>query len=117
MKRLLFQFRDCEPRFSAGGGLSGCGKKHEEEKPNAKADENIVTLTKANLEHVEIKTEPVARGSLSTTLRAPGRVSANLNKTAKVVATLEGRVSKLNYRSSTIASKSATFSERWKRRS
>jgi multidrug efflux pump subunit AcrA (membrane-fusion protein) len=77
--------------------LSGCGRKHEEEKPNAKADENIVTLTKANLEHVEIKTEPVARGTLSTTLRAPGRVSANLNKTAKVVATLEGRVSKLNF--------------------
>jgi multidrug efflux pump subunit AcrA (membrane-fusion protein) len=77
--------------------LSGCGRKHEEEKPNAKTDENIVTLTKANLEHVEIKTEPVARGSLSTTLRAPGRVSANLNKTAKVVATLEGRVSKLNF--------------------
>jgi cobalt-zinc-cadmium efflux system membrane fusion protein len=77
--------------------LSGCGRKHEEEKPNAKVDENIVTLTKANLEHVEIKTEPVARGTLSTTLRAPGRVSANLNKTAKVVATLEGRVSKLNF--------------------
>jgi len=77
--------------------LSGCARKVEEEKPNAKADENIVTLTKANLEHVEIKTEPVARGTLSTTLRAPGRVSANLNKTAKVVATLEGRVSKLNF--------------------
>jgi multidrug efflux pump subunit AcrA (membrane-fusion protein) len=77
--------------------LSSCGKKHEEEKPHAKADESIVTLTKANLEHVEIKTEPVARGSLSTTLRAPGRVSANLNKTTKVVATLEGRVSKLNF--------------------
>jgi len=72
--------------------LSGCARKIEEEKPNAKADENIVTLTKANLEHVEIKTEAVARGTLSTTLRAPGRVSANLNKTAKVVATLEGRV-------------------------
>jgi multidrug efflux pump subunit AcrA (membrane-fusion protein) len=77
--------------------LGGCARKHEEEKPNAKADENIVTLTKANLEHVEIKTEPVARGTLSTTLRAPGRVSANLNKTAKVVATLEGRVNKLNF--------------------
>jgi len=77
--------------------LSGCGKKHEEEKPPAKADESIVTLTKANLEHVEIKIEPVTRGTLSTTLRAPGRVSANLNKTAKVVATLEGRVSKLNF--------------------
>ena len=77
--------------------LSGCARKVEQEKPNAKADENIVTLTKANLEHVEIKTEPLRAVALSTTLRAPGRVSANLNKTAKVVATLEGRVSKLNF--------------------
>jgi multidrug efflux pump subunit AcrA (membrane-fusion protein) len=85
------------PILVLAAGLSGCGKKDEEEKPHAKADESIVMLTKANLEHVEIKTEPVARGTLSTTLRAPGRVSANLNKTAKVVATLEGRVSKLNF--------------------
>ena len=83
--------------LALAAGLSGCGKKHEEEKPHAKADESIVTLTKANLEHVEIKTEPVARGTLSTTLQAPGRVSTNLNRTAKVGATLEGRVSKLNF--------------------
>jgi len=72
--------------------LSGCGKKPEEEKKQPKADENIVTLTKANLEHVEIKTEPVVLGNLATTLKAAGRVSANANKTAKVSSTLEGRL-------------------------
>ena len=48
--------------------LAGCGKK-EEEKPAEKHEENIVTLTKENLEHVEIKTEPVALGSIETTLK------------------------------------------------
>jgi multidrug efflux pump subunit AcrA (membrane-fusion protein) len=76
--------------------LSGCGKKPEEEKKQLKADENIVTLTKANLEHVEIKTEPVALGNLATTLKAAGRVSANTNKTAKVSSTLEGRLATLH---------------------
>ena len=73
-------------------GLSACGKKDEEEKPHANADESIVTLTKANLEHVQIKTEPVALGNLATTLKAAGRVSANANKTAKVASTLEARL-------------------------
>jgi cobalt-zinc-cadmium efflux system membrane fusion protein len=72
--------------------LVGCGRKHEEEKQQTKADENVVTLTKANLEHVEIKTEPVVLGNLATTLKAAGRVSANANKTAKVSSTLEGRL-------------------------
>ena len=58
--------------LALAGGLSGCGKKHEEEKSHAKADESIVTLTQANLEHVEIKTEPVARGTLSTTPASAG---------------------------------------------
>lgn len=84
--------------------LTGCDLRKKEalaEKENdkhaEKKDENIVTLTKENLQHVEIKTEPVARGALEMTLRAAGRVSENLNKTAKVVSTLEGRVTKLNY--------------------
>ena len=65
--------------------LSGCARKVEEEKPNAKADENIVTLTKANLEHVEIKTEP-ARGYLEHNAASAGSGERKLNKTAKVVA-------------------------------
>ncbi len=84
--------------------LSGCEKSPTptgaaEAKPEAKTkhDENVVTLTKENLERVAIKTEPVVRGSLEMTLRAVGRISENLNKTAKVTSTLEGRLMKLNY--------------------
>ncbi len=83
--------------------LAGCGKKDEaanakpESKPEAKREENIVTLTKANLENVTLKTEPAALSSLGMTLKAAGRVSANLNKTAKVTPTLEGRLTKLNF--------------------
>ncbi len=83
--------------------LAGCGKKDEnvtakpEAAPEAKRDENIVTLTKENLQHVTLKTEPAALSSLGMTLKAAGRVSANLNKTAKVTSTLEGRLIKLNF--------------------
>lgn len=76
----------------------GCGKKEAPEKSDAekKHEENIVTLTKENLEHVEIKTEVVSLGSLEKTLKAAGRLSENLNKTAKVASTLEGRLIKVN---------------------
>jgi multidrug efflux pump subunit AcrA (membrane-fusion protein) len=76
--------------------LSGCTKKEVETTPAEKHEENIVTLTKENLQHVEIKTEVAKLGNLETTLRAAGRVSENMNKTAKVVSTLEGRLIKLN---------------------
>ena len=83
--------------------LTGCGKKEAaveakaEAKSEAKPDENIVTLTKENLAHIELKTEEAKLGSLGMTLKAAGRVSANLNKTAKVTTTLEGRLVKLNF--------------------
>lgn len=83
--------------------LAGCGKKKEavETKPESKSqaahEQNIVTLTKENLEHVELKIEPAAVGNLGMTLKAAGRVSANLIKTAKVTPTLEGRLVKLNF--------------------
>jgi len=80
--------------------VNGCTKKETPTKPEteakAKHEENVVTLTKENLEHVSIKTETVARGSLDMTLKAVGRVGENLNKTAKVTSTLEGRLIKLN---------------------
>jgi multidrug efflux pump subunit AcrA (membrane-fusion protein) len=79
--------------------FTGCGKKGAagNEKSEAKTrEENVVTLSKEQLEHVEIKTEPVALGSIETTLKAAGRVSENLNKTAKIASTLEGRLIKLN---------------------
>ncbi len=83
--------------------LAGCGKKDEaadakpETKPEGQHDENLVTLTKENLKHVTLKTEPAALSSLGMTLKAAGRISANLNKTAKVTSTLEGRLTKLNF--------------------
>ena len=82
--------------------LTGCGKKEEatETKPEAteaKRVENIVMLTKENLANVTLKTEPAKQASLGRTLKAAGRVSANLNKTAKVTTTLEGRLTRLNF--------------------
>jgi multidrug efflux pump subunit AcrA (membrane-fusion protein) len=74
----------------------GCGKKENEKSEATKHEENVVTLSKEQLDHVEIKTEPVALGSIETTLKAAGRVSENLNKTAKIASTLEGRLIKLN---------------------
>lgn len=82
------------------GGLAGCGKKAEpvaESKPETKHDENIVTLTAENLKHITLKTEPATSSSLGMTLKAAGRISANLNKTAKVTSTFEGRLTKLNF--------------------
>lgn len=81
--------------------LSGCGKKEPlTAKPAAetpfKHGENVVTLTKESLAHVTFKTEVVARGSLDLTLKAVGRISDNLNKTAKVTTTLEGQLTKLS---------------------
>ena len=81
--------------------LAACSKKEtaeeKKEEKTEKKDENLVTLTKENLEHTKIEAQPAALGSLEVTLKAAGRVSENLNKTAKVVSTLEGRLTKLNY--------------------
>lgn len=75
--------------------LTSCGKKETNEK-KAPHEENIVTLTKENLAHVELKTEPAKISNLETTLRAAGRVTENTNKTAKISSTLEGRLIKVN---------------------
>ena len=81
--------------------LNGCGKNEIAEKPTAKAEtqheDNLVTLTKENLARVAVKSETVTRGSLDMTLKAVGRVGENLNKTAKVRATFEGRLVGLNF--------------------
>ena len=81
--------------------LVGCDKKEtaskQEDEAKPKQEENIVNLAKANLELVTIKTEPALKGGLELTLKAAGRVSDNLNKTAKVASTLEGRLIKLNF--------------------
>ncbi|MDD2765487.1 MAG: efflux RND transporter periplasmic adaptor subunit [Opitutaceae bacterium] len=80
--------------------MNGCAKKAAEAQSETKAEashqEPIVHLTKENLAHVSLKTETVTRGSLEMTLKAVGRVSENLNKTARVTSTLEGRLIQLN---------------------
>lgn len=83
--------------------LAGCAKQEAatetkpEAAPEARHDENIVTLTQENLKNVTLKTEPAELSNLGMTLKAAGRISANLNKTAKVTPTLEGRLTKLNF--------------------
>ena len=81
--------------------LVACGKKEadpKEETPAAQPhDPNIVSLTKENLAQVEIKTEPVRRGDLEMTFKAAGTVTENLNKTAKITPTLEGRITSLHF--------------------
>ncbi len=80
--------------------ITGCGKK-EVEPPRADApashNENIVSLTKKNLQNVDLKIDPVERGNIEIKFEAAGAVSANLNKTAKIVTTLEGRLVKMNF--------------------
>lgn len=80
--------------------LAGCGKKETVTELVAETpthhEKNTVILTRENFAHVTVATELVVRGSLGMTLKAVGRVSENLNKTAKVTSTLEGRLSKLN---------------------
>ena len=83
--------------------LTGYGKPDEpaaapeSKSGEVQADENVVTLTKENLAHIELNTEAAKLGSLGMTLKAAGRVSLNLNKTAKVTPTLEGKLVKLNF--------------------
>lgn len=81
--------------------LVGCGKKDVTPEPVAevasKHEDNIVNLTKENLAKVTIATEAVTPGSLGLTLKAVGRLGENLNKTAKVTSTLEGRLTKLHF--------------------
>jgi len=81
------------------GVVAGCGKPEEtsEAKPETTPESNVVTLTKENLQNLTLKTGPAQLGSLGMTLKAAGRVSANLNKTAKVTSTLEGRVTQVNF--------------------
>ena len=86
--------------FAAALSLAGCNQKEAEsakEKAAEAHDDKFVTLSKEQLAHVEIKTQIATLGNLDLTLKAAGRVSENINKTAKVGSTLEGRLTKLNH--------------------
>ena len=69
----------------------------KEDQPSEKKEENVVVLTKQNLEHVQIQSEAATLGSLELTMKTAGRVSENLNKTARIASTLEGRLIKMNF--------------------
>ncbi len=82
--------------LAACGNKEAAAEKSETEAPAGKHHDNIVTLTAKNLEHIDLKIEPVSLGSIGKTLKAAGTVSANMNKTAKIVTTLEGRLMQMN---------------------
>ena len=73
------------------------GNRAKKNRPAARDGENLVTLTEKNLAQVKIKTEPVSRGDLEMTFKAAGTVTENLNKTAKITPTLEGRITSLHF--------------------
>jgi multidrug efflux pump subunit AcrA (membrane-fusion protein) len=80
--------------------VAACGKEEPEaEKPKVaqESNANIVTLSDKKLQHAQIQAQVVGLGSIDTALKASGRVSENLNKTAKIASTLEGRLIKLNF--------------------
>lgn len=95
-----FTFSRALAAIACLAALSGCEKKSPAPAAEAEAstphEENVVVLSKENLALVSLKTELATRGSLGVTLKAVGRVAENLNKTAKVTTTLEGRLTKLN---------------------
>lgn len=83
--------------------LVGCDKKAdtssaaEEAETETGHESEVVTLTPENLQYVKIGTEKVEMGSLDMTLKAAGRVTENMNKTARVASQLEGRLDKLTF--------------------
>lgn len=83
--------------------VAGCSQKNitpertDEIAPESAHDLNVVTLTPENLQHMELQTEPAKIGDLGMTVKAAGRVSANLNKTAKVTSTFEGRLTQVKF--------------------
>lgn len=56
---------------------------------------DTVTLTPESLGNMDLKTEPARIGAMDMKLQVPGRITVDGNRTAKVSATLEGRVASL----------------------
>jgi multidrug efflux pump subunit AcrA (membrane-fusion protein) len=93
--------------------LAGCqreqGAPGGEEKPSGKPEAaagpegeaggtaagDVVTLSDGSLRNMDLETETAVPGSLELKLKVPGRLVTDANRTAKVSATLEGRVTRL----------------------
>lgn len=80
--------------------LTACEKEKmaeaESEATGAKREENIVELSDESLKNLDLRTEIATVGPLSQTLKVPGRIVADANRTAKVAALFDGRIAKLN---------------------
>jgi multidrug efflux pump subunit AcrA (membrane-fusion protein) len=57
----------------------------------------VVTLTEENRKHIQLSTQTAILGNLNMTLKAAGRVSLDMNKTAKITSPLEGRLTALAF--------------------
>ena len=81
--------------------MASCSSKTSDpaaaETPAEKPPIDSVTLSAESLKLVGVEIAPVSRGHLSMTLRSPGRISVNVNRTAKVTSTLEGRIRTMTY--------------------
>ena len=58
----------------------------------AEQKEDIIDLSSESLKNMALDIAPLKRGSLEMPLKVAGRVSLNMNKTAQVASTLEGRI-------------------------
>lgn len=87
----------------AGVAGAGCGRKGATAVENQPTDEpahqptGVVHLTDESLKLIDLEIITVGPGKMNMELRAPGLVSFNLNRTAKVTATFEGQIRKLNF--------------------
>jgi multidrug efflux pump subunit AcrA (membrane-fusion protein) len=61
-----------------------------------KRDAAVVTLSEGSLRNMDLRVMTAAVGTLGMKLAVPGRISPDANRTAKVAAQLEGRVSRLD---------------------
>jgi multidrug efflux pump subunit AcrA (membrane-fusion protein) len=80
--------------------LAGCGKKEAETttapEPGSQQKDTVeLTDESRNLAHIEVIT--ITRTNLNLTLSVPGRISYDLNHTAKVSSPFAGRILKMNY--------------------
>jgi len=95
MNRYLMMIAGITLAFWMGTGCSKKPEPAEETKTAAEHETGVVILTPENLKHVDIQVETVSLGKLEATLKAAGRVTENMGRTAHVASPLEGRLEKL----------------------
>jgi multidrug efflux pump subunit AcrA (membrane-fusion protein) len=83
--------------------LVGCGMKDSDEAEKnpasqpAAGEKGVVELNEASRENAHIETIAVTRTNINVPLNVPGRISYDLNHTAKVSSPFVGRILKMNY--------------------